>query len=255
MSTTTNTDQLARECAEKIDTALYRHKWGKPTETIASIIADIFRPLVEERDHWQSEAMEQARLLGISGSVEAQLRAEVQRLKQLKQAIADAAKIEADQLRAAVRGADALLHGYLIAARRDNAEPINHDRAIEHVSKMNAALETAEGALKDVIDFCDNARIWHRADQAIALLRELQDVRKAAGPGEPLSGVVATLRDERDRLLEALHACFALTGEDAGDLDDFRALQHREQAVIEAVRTLRKNHDEIADRLWKALTP
>jgi len=145
-------------------------------------------------------------------------------------------------------------HAKLVAllAERDYAEAeLQHTKAAlaEAVQLLECAYPYADG--EGAVELADRI---HRFTDA-ALLRELQDVRKAAGPGEPLSGVVASLRDERDRLLEALHACFAAAKDTAVNLDDFRALQHREQAVIEAVRTLRKNHDEIADRLWKALTP
>lgn len=241
MSTTTNTDQLARECACNVCVVALARDGDDDLNAVTAIIAATLRPVVEERDRLAEINASGAARLRYVIDKNTQLRAEVEQLKAWKESML-AVEREWDEQ---------------AVARMLGATPGDSCRRIvnERVPSMIAALDAAEGALKDVIDFCDNARIWHRADQAIALLRELQDVRKAAGPGEPLSGVVATLRDERDALLGALHACFALTGEDAGDLDDFRALQHREQAVIEAVRTLRKNHDEIADRLWKALTP
>lgn len=49
---------------------------------------------------------------------------------------------------------------------------------------------------------------------------------------------------ERDALLAALHECYALTGADAGDVDDTRALVHRERVIPDAVAAMRKELDE-----------
>jgi hypothetical protein len=52
----------------------------------------------------------------------------------------------------------------------------------------------------------------------------------------------ATKRAKDNEL--ALYQCYAATGEDTGDLDDFRALVDRESVVIEAVKEATKRADE-----------
>jgi hypothetical protein len=44
---------------------------------------------------------------------------------------------------------------------------------------------------------------------------------------------------ERDQLRAALHECYAATGEEAGDIDDFRALVGHDRITVAAVKQLR----------------
>lgn len=50
-------------------------------------------------------------------------------------------------------------------------------------------------------------------------------------------------------VLAALHKCYAATGEEAGDIDDFRALVDREAHTVEAVEAMRRELDETASLL------
>jgi hypothetical protein len=50
---------------------------------------------------------------------------------------------------------------------------------------------------------------------------------------------------ERNLALLALHQCYAATGEDAGYIDDFRALVDREKHTVNAVREMRKELDRL----------
>jgi hypothetical protein len=63
------------------------------------------------------------------------------------------------------------------------------------------------------------------------------------------------LERERNAVAAALHQCYAATGEDAGDIGDFRALVDRERHAVNAVREMRKERDqwcECAERLVEA---
>lgn len=51
------------------------------------------------------------------------------------------------------------------------------------------------------------------------------------------------LRAQLTEAQAALHRCYTVTGEEAGDIDDFHALVNREQHVVEAVTRLRKELD------------
>jgi hypothetical protein len=52
---------------------------------------------------------------------------------------------------------------------------------------------------------------------------------------------------ERDVAVEALHKCYAATGEEAGDIGDFIALVDREKHTVKAVREMRKQFDWLQD--------
>jgi hypothetical protein len=46
-----------------------------------------------------------------------------------------------------------------------------------------------------------------------------------------------------DEAYIALHKCYALTGAEAGDIDDFRALVDRETITVAAVKEMREERD------------
>jgi hypothetical protein len=62
------------------------------------------------------------------------------------------------------------------------------------------------------------------------------EFERCAKAADAMAAVIA----ERDRAVRALHECYALTGEEAGDIDDFRALVDREKHTVAAVKQLRK---------------
>ncbi len=73
---------------------------------------------------------------------------------------------------------------------------------------------------------------------------------------ERIEGICGRFEQERNDALKALHQCYAATGEDAGDIGDFRALVDRERHTVNAVREMRKECDqwrECADALAFAL--
>ena len=51
---------------------------------------------------------------------------------------------------------------------------------------------------------------------------------------------------ERDKLLSALHQCYAATGEEVGDIHDFKAIVNHEVYAVEAVKRLRQELESAA---------
>ncbi len=67
-----------------------------------------------------------------------------------------------------------------------------------------------------------------------------------------IEGLCGRFEEELNYAVSALHQCYAATGEDAGDMGDFRALVDREKHTVKAVREMRKECDqwrECAERL------
>lgn len=64
---------------------------------------------------------------------------------------------------------------------------------------------------------------------------------------ERIDGLCMNLERERNMALKALHQCYAATGEDAGDIGDYRALVDREKHTVNAVREMRRSWDKSED--------
>lgn len=60
-----------------------------------------------------------------------------------------------------------------------------------------------------------------------------------------LVGQRNTAEAQRDDYLDALHQCYAYTGADCGDRDDFRALVDHHLHTVSAVRELREDRDAL----------
>jgi hypothetical protein len=88
-----------------------------------------------------------------------------------------------------------------------------------------------------------------RTDAAV-LTMDANEVHKTSRQLE--CELTAATKRAKDSEL-ALYQCYAATGEDTGDLDDFRALVDRESVVIEAVKEATKRADE-ARNAEQALT-
>lgn len=90
---------------------------------------------------------------------------------------------------------------------------------------------------------------WKNSALAVGSELDAQRIAKLLGArlGESCYKViqekVPELVAERDRLFRALYECYQATGEEAGDLDDFRALVNREAVVVDAAQQLRIRAD------------
>ena len=96
-------------------------------------------------------------------------------------------------------------------------------------------------------------KAWKESALAVSAELDAQRIAKLLGArlGESCCKVindkVPELVAERDRLFRALYECYQATGEEAGDLDDFRALVNREAVVVDVVQQLRRAADGLCD--------
>lgn len=94
------------------------------------------------------------------------------------------------------------------------------------------------------------ARLNGEADQLRSDIHVLEKLHKemVLGAGLLAESHYATIKDFRakaEKYLAALHQCYVATGEEAGDIDDFRALVDHEKHTVEAVKNQRKELDRL----------
>lgn len=83
--------------------------------------------------------------------------------------------------------------------------------------------------------------LWKQRDGE--LMETLEDAVKIETERNQLKRDLTALRSRLATCEAALHQCYAATGEEAGDSDDFRALVDRERITVEAVTQMRKERD------------